>query len=38
MDVHDEDFALAATTPGKEPLAPLNTILCPGIFHDVVVR
>jgi hypothetical protein len=38
MDVRDENFSLAAITLGKEPLAPLNRILCPGIFHGVVVR
>jgi hypothetical protein len=38
MDIRDERFALAAIIPGKEPLAPLNRILCPGIFHYVVVR
>jgi hypothetical protein len=38
MDVRDKHFALAAITLGKEPLAPLDRILCPGIFHDVVVR
>jgi hypothetical protein len=38
MDVRRQHFALAGITLGKEPLAALNRILCPGIFHNVVVR